>query len=307
MQVNLKKSAHFFSMLLWLIFLPLRALPDRPPSNPFISGDTFRSIANHIFDETNATIDGDAVKCGDIVFVNLSRLRQFFAEIHPTIKSTYILISHNHDFPAPGDFKKFLDDSTLGAWFTQNADIVNHPKLIPIPIGVANKHWAINRSHDDLMLKLRAQTAGIKKKFLLYVNFVINTAPAVRKPIFDYFKTVKFCSWASNRPYENYLMDLMQSKFVLSPPGNGLDCHRTWEALYMGSFPVVKSSTLDVLLKDLPVVIVHDWHEVTRELLERKYDEFMHTKFDYSKLYFDYWFCEIKKVQYKIRNKLQES
>ena len=44
-------------------------------------------------------------------------------------------------------------------------------------------------------------------------------------------------------------------KFILSPPGAGFDCHRTWEALYLGAIPIVKTSSLDPLYKDLPVVI----------------------------------------------------
>ena len=28
-------------------------------------------------------------------------------------------------------------------------------------------------------------------------------------------------------------------RFVLSPPGHGLDCHRTWEAILLGAIPIV--------------------------------------------------------------------
>ena len=34
-----------------------------------------------------------------------------------------------------------------------------------------------------------------------------------------------------------YLMALGQHRFVLSPRGNGLDAHRTWEALLVGAIP----------------------------------------------------------------------
>ena len=50
--------------------------------------------------------------------------------------------------------------------------------------------------------------------------------------------------------------------FGASPHGNGLDCHRTWEMLYLGMIPVVKTSSLDVLYRELPVVILEDWEDV---------------------------------------------
>ena len=55
--------------------------------------------------------------------------------------------------------------------------------------------------------------------------------------------------------------------FTLSPRGGGLDCHRTWEALVLGSVPVVKSSPLDPLYAGLPVLVVGDWTELTVERL----------------------------------------
>ena len=84
--------------------------------------------------------------------------------------------------------------------------------------------------------------------------------------------------------------DLASSKFVISPRGNGLDTHRIWEALYVGSFPVVKTSSLDPLYADLPIVIVQDWTDVTEEFLNQKYLEFTSKTYLYDKLYTDFWF-----------------
>jgi hypothetical protein len=46
---------------------------------------------------------------------------------------------------------------------------------------------------------------------------------------------------------------------VLSARGNGLDCHRTWELLLLGSIVITRTSPLDPLFEDLPVAIVKDW------------------------------------------------
>ena len=77
--------------------------------------------------------------------------------------------------------------------------------------------------------------------------------------------------------------------FVLSPMGGGYDCHRTWEALCLGCIPIVKSSGLDPLFYDLPVLIVKNWSDVTRELLDRTVKLFHGKIFHLDKLRLDHW------------------
>lgn len=54
--------------------------------------------------------------------------------------------------------------------------------------------------------------------------------------------------------------------FVASPPGNGLQSHRTWEALVAGRVPVVlrTSGPMDDLYMGLPVLLVDGWSEDER-------------------------------------------
>jgi len=62
--------------------------------------------------------------------------------------------------------------------------------------------------------------------------------------------------------------------FALSPRGTGLDSHRTWELLFFGAVPIVKSSSLDPLYAGLPVIILDDWSDLCEAgTLERKWDE----------------------------------
>jgi len=77
--------------------------------------------------------------------------------------------------------------------------------------------------------------------------------------------------------------------FVLSPHGNGLDCHRTWEALVLGCIPIVKTSKLDALYAGLPVLIVQSWAQVTAELLQQTMKEFKNKPFHYERLRLAYW------------------
>ena len=84
--------------------------------------------------------------------------------------------------------------------------------------------------------------------------------------------------------WENYA----SHKFVISTFGNGLDCHRTWEILFLGGIVITKSSSLDPLFKNLPVVLINDWDEVivngNLEKWEKKYSEL--TKPEYINKFF---------------------
>ena len=66
----------------------------------------------------------------------------------------------------------------------------------------------------------------------------------------------------------SYYRILSQFHFVLSPPGNGLDCFRTWDALAVGTVPIVKrQGPMDRMYDKLPVLLVDKWDDVTLPLL----------------------------------------
>ena len=91
--------------------------------------------------------------------------------------------------------------------------------------------------------------------------------------------------------FETYLTELKKHKFCLSPPGRGIDTHRTWESLMVGTIPILLSSPMDSLFNDLPVIIVDDLLKITPAFLEKEY-EILRSKidnYDFSKLYSQYW------------------
>ena len=71
-------------------------------------------------------------------------------------------------------------------------------------------------------------------------------------------------------PIEKYLQKLKKMRFLISPHGNGLDSHSTWEALMCGCIPIVPSSPLNKIYKNLPVWIIDDWSEITEESTIKK-------------------------------------
>lgn len=302
------KIIHILFCLLLGTMAQASITPDnrpRPSSYPYISGDTFRAYADFVFDEGSLNFNPTAVKDGNVIFFSINsplfhdHLENFFREFHPKINARYILITHNTDCSSPGKSARYLEDDKLIAWFAINTDIYFHPKLFPIPIGIVHPLSPFGMGklemYDELTKNFVQQC--LKKDKLLYMNFSIRTNVNERKPAYDYFSKTDFCTNANYKPGIEYFEELMQFKFVVCPTGTGIDCHRTWEALLLGTIPVLRRSTIDRLFEDLPVVLVDRWEEVTKEFLEQKYIELLPIllTYDRKKLYADYWFNLIQK------------
>ena len=274
-------------VLYFLLCSFLLIAKERGSSAPFISGDSFRLMCDFTFDELGKKLDPLHVQAGDKIFVKTDYVGEFFEKIHPKIVSKYLLVTHNSDHSIPGDYSHLLQDEKIIAWFGLNVDGFKHPKLHPIPIGLANRCWP----HGNVcaVAAIMKKVDLTPKKNMLYMNFTASTYPQERNSVAALFKKESYCVVAKPKKFRKYLMDLISSKFVLSPRGNGLDSHRTWEALLMGAIPIVRTSDLDPMYKDLPVVIVQEWEEINLDFLIQKGLEIDSTVFDRKKIYFDYW------------------
>jgi hypothetical protein len=71
----------------------------------------------------------------------------------------------------------------------------------------------------------------------------------------------------------------------------------------MGSIPVVKHSTIDELFKDLPVLLINDWEEITEEFLERKWLEMKKPSYQMERIYAKFWLDKITCLIYLYRHK----
>lgn len=101
-------------------------------------------------------------------------------------------------------------------------------------------------------------------------------------------ESIRKAGWL-DRP--EYFSQLKINRFLISPPGNGLDTHSTWEALLTGCIPIIPKSDLDPLFEDLPVWLVKSWREVTDAAVKKKIDEFTapQKKYNWKKLFVHYW------------------
>lgn len=277
-----------------------------PSSEPYLSGDTWRHHVDYVLSNLD-TFQPQEVRSGDSIFVEQDSLGNFYQNFVPQIQFPYILVTANcdrgGDDPLPGKHEKLLEDPNLYAWFTQNLDRSGHPKLHPIPIGLANRkypHGIIERYNQSIPeAKSRMRTQWVYGNFALWTNY------PVRSWVWNYFANNNLNGMVHLLPPRDhlvYLQEVPHYRFVLSPRGNGLDTHRTWEALLLGSYPIVISSTLDPLYEDLPVLILNRWEELTPALLMCKYEEFRNRTWNFEKLYFAYWFDKLQEVQNFLRD-----
>lgn len=110
-----------------------------------------------------------------------------------------------------------------------------------------------------------------------------------------------------------YFDELPSYKFVISPEGNGIDCHRHYEALMAGCIPIIEDNPLiKEKYKGLPILYTKDYSEITHIYLEQTYKEMINQTFDFSRLFLssynvedqnkiktngNYW---VKKLCYKL-------
>ena len=256
----------------------------------YITSNTWESCCKWKFTE-GTPFDPKQVAPGDTIFVEFGSLRQF-RKIARKIKNPFILISANQDRPLPDDNRKLLKIKNLATWFVQNIDCPPSDKVQPLPIGIPNT-FEPNGGFKVAETK--------KRDIFVYVNFNISTNSKERQPCWDYFAKKEWTHLTSGRSYQDYLEDLSRSVFTISPPGNGLDCYRTWEALYLKCYPIVLGTTLNPLYEDLPVLVVNSWAEVTEEFLKKKKEEFDQREWSYEKAYSPYWLGKIGTLQQQIK------
>lgn len=237
-------------------------------SYPLISGDTFRALCcrelssndyGSLFQEdgpryTGCRIFADAMPSSNKVFEFAKSLK---SQKVPLYAGAELLI-HNGD-QVPNDdefeilarhFKKIYSVNYVG----------NIQNVIPIPIGLENKKVLRNGVPRDY---LREATREKRKEIDFLFAFSVDTNRVERMKALslanELTNSLVVTRALSPKAYRNLVM---QSKFVVSPPGNGLECHRTWESLYLGSTPIVKRDSWPFTSMRLPVIVVNDWQDL---------------------------------------------
>tara|TARA_R100000908_G_C3750714_1_gene145315 strand:+ start:103 stop:948 length:846 start_codon:yes stop_codon:yes gene_type:complete len=188
-------------------------------------------------------------------------------------QNKFDLVLHNSDdnLDVP-KFNSLRKVKNLNRIYSKNC-LVKDDKVVPLPIGLANSCWPWG---DEDTFKEVLQLNPTKKDKLVFSNFTIDGGVRDEDRL-DCHESVKKnkIDILENKPFGEYLHDLSQYKYVISPEGNGIDCHRTWEALYFKVIPICKKSVVtEYFSKIFPIYLIDDWYQLNLEDLNQQYTNF---------------------------------
>jgi len=221
------------------------------------------------------------------------------------LNTPLILITTDGDRSVPSSYKtstvkKLLESPKIKLWFTQNYDgSIKHQKLKHIPIGfdLHTRQWLVGNSVYDKISFITSQSSKPKIRKVLCDAHLTISHPERSKMI----KTIKnnkdIVFIHERKPFVEIIELYGTHEFIISPRGNGIDCHRTWESILAGCIVITRTSTLDEMFisNKLPVVIIQEWSELNNDLPQklekwsREYSHLTSSQIVIPKLLFGYW------------------
>lgn len=261
----------------------------RPSSAPYLSGDGFRSLCAHVYEaESRELFDPTAVQPGELVFCDAWLLREFLDGPARDIRNSFSIISHNGDPNLDESILPLLSPN-LHRLFAQNV-LVRDDRLVPLPIGLENRRLHYNGVTRDFDVLRRKRVEKLPR---ILSAFTVGTNQTVRGPALAQLSASPLNDTAARMNSRAYRKLAVQYMFVASPPGNGVDCHRTWEAIYLRSVPIVLRSCLTEHFASLglPLCLVDSYAEAALwgEKKLRSVYEKLSPGFESEVLWFGYW------------------
>jgi len=240
----------------------------------------------------------------DYILEEFERIKHFDKKI--------ILIIANSDYT--------FDDSLLSKCplnvehiFATNTTCFND-RVTPIPIGVEIEeltkrpgHGMINPGIFEKKPYLLGEIKPIKSNVenTIYSNFNIHTNLSVRKPLLDFCLNNNNYQVGGGLSYGEFVNKVSSHIATLSPRGNGIECIRTYEVLYLKSIPIVFGdyneyrAINEKIYKNLPIVFTHNFDQLNDfSYIEKRISEVKNNSTEF--LEYDYWVDLIKQKSNKI-------
>lgn len=221
------------------------------------------------------------IKENSIIYCHADYVELLFKFLQNCNFRNLILLSSQSDRQINKKLFK-IKPACIKVWFATNVTY-QHRYLIPIPLGVSPYRNSKSVIIDDIL-----EFKDIKiKENLLYSNFNINTNYFHRKKAIYFINKYNFSGISQAKSYKEYLIEIAKSEFAFAPWGNGIDTHRFWEALYLGTIPVTKKHKLYESFDDIPMVLVKSYKYLN------KLNKIIPQNHLSSKLNFGWWFSLI--------------
>jgi hypothetical protein len=255
-------------------------IPDM--TDEIVTGERLQSIAEIYIGVPALFLSNpnvDSSKCVDILTINAPfnnpRTVFFYPDVlgvFPSVirffKNPFVLITHNSDINIISHpLILFIANHPLViCWYAQNV-CIRHPRVRPLPIGIANSQWG----HGELsVFEPFVEGAVWLKEKDIYMNFSVNTSPLLREECKRVCES-KGIVFLESVTFKEHIARLSKYKYCICPEGNGVDTHRLWECLYVKTIPIMLKTDFSMLMVEyykLPVILVDSWESLKIELLQ---------------------------------------
>lgn len=235
----------------------------------------------------------------------LNKLKPYLEKI----QKPFVIISAMEDTQLPLEIDTDLINSITSNihfkhWFSINKTIPNNKYFTSIPYGL--NYWTLStmpyfeeniqdyNEQNSIITNISNESIHFSKRIpIIYGNFHFNFTDdrhggwrrkllnIIPDNIINYEQSII----KRSESYKN----ISKYSFVVSPFGHGFDCIRTFEALCLGCIVIMKKSFLDIIYEELPVLLVDEWTDINKELLDKTLIEFSNKTFNYEKLKMKYW------------------
>jgi hypothetical protein len=254
-------------------------------SAPLLSQATYKSICNKSYNPLYSI----SIKPYDVLYLNPLFFSDFII-LSRSIKVPYVLVSSGSDNELSLKLFSQIDSHYLLHWFSQNCNFFSH-KVSCLPIGLEDCSLQTN-GILSLYKHIRSDSTKmhIKSPIILY-GFNPITNPEIRYDCLHHVTKHPLGRHIYALP-RDYIKSLAQAMFVVSPAGNGLDCHRTWEALYLNTIPIVQGKSFYDQFPGFPGIVLDTWvdlHSITFTNIIDHYHLCLKRLKHFNLMYFAHW------------------
>ena len=235
-------------------------------SYPFLSGDSYFYSCQFYFESgvlRKVPSMPGRIQKDKSLFVTVGKLQHFIQFLEESPEEKYVdfsLILHNGDDVIAENFHALLLNRFRKIYAVNL--MMSTQSSTPIPIGLENRNYFTNGIPKDFTKLIES---GLKiaegRNILLLQAFSLHTNRSEREACNRIAVQLGSKTLENSSP-SSYRKALSESRYVLSPAGNGFDCHRTWEAMYLGAIPIVRREHWPFINKSLPVLLIDEWEDL---------------------------------------------
>jgi hypothetical protein len=224
-----------------------------------------------------------------------------------------ILIVGNGDYSFDESLLQIKPDNVKHIF--ANNSLCHNEFITPLPVGIENitnskreGHGIINQEifgKLPFMLNDEIFKPSIDKIDKLYANFNVSTNLGFRTMVKDICLNSENIDFETGLTYSDFVSKIKSYLGTISPEGNGIECIRTFETLYIGEIPICVGdyskykSLYESVYKHLPIVYVDNPNDLSdHSKIKTEINKVKNNSTEM--MYFDFWRDKIKMFEKKL-------